>query len=253
MKMSSKKVMIAGSGDALGQSVADHFFNLGADVAYLSDTAKPDEKKEGGNLFMSCSFKNKSSNECRRMVAEAIENLDGLDFLVCLSEATKSTRMMEVTEDHWDDVIGFTLKPVLFTIQACLAALRESRGSIVIVSGVNGLIAGDSDNFVRSIANGGLVGLVRTLSLELAADNIRVNAVCPGHIERSSFEQASAAGKENTDDRLNEVIPLGRKSSLEELVSSVEYLALDGASYCTGSVFVNDGGCLANASMAAHQ
>ena len=253
MKMSGKKVMIAGGGDGLGQSAADHFFNLGADVAYLSDTAQPGEKKEGDNLYVSCSFQNKSSNERQRMVAEAIANLDGLDFLVCLSEVTKSTRMMEVTEDHWDDVIGLTLKPALFTVQACLAALRASRGSIAIVSGVNGLIAGDSDNFVRSIANGGMIGLVRTLSLELAAENIRVNAVCPGHLDKSSRDGASSGNEEKTGQKLNDIIPLGRKSGLDELLSSVEYLALDGASYCTGSVFVNDGGCLANASMAAHE
>jgi NAD(P)-dependent dehydrogenase (short-subunit alcohol dehydrogenase family) len=113
-----------------------------------------------------------------------------------------------------------------------------------MVSSAAALMAGPSESMLYSISKAGLIGLARTLALEVAPDHVRVNCVCPGFTDtpsaRDRFERISEIAVK--------VTPLARLGSAREIASAIVYLASEDAGYCTGTNVVNDGGCYAGAS-----
>jgi len=90
--------------------------------------------------------------------------------------------------------------------------------------------------------------MTKGLALELAADGVRVNAVCPGYIDTPMVQAENAATGGQIHDFIRKATPLGRVGGVRECASSIVYLASDLASYCTGTLLVNDGGCVTAAS-----
>jgi NAD(P)-dependent dehydrogenase (short-subunit alcohol dehydrogenase family) len=155
---------------------------------------------------------------------------------------------MDVTEAHWDEVIAVNLRAAFFCTQAALPALRASRGNVVIVSSVCGLLAGPPDGFVYSITKAGLIAMTKSLAVELAPDNVRVNCLCPGYISTPMIVAENALNDGQLYRAISVFTPLGRVGTVRECVSAIMYFASEDARYCTGSILANDGGCLANGS-----
>jgi len=252
MDFSGKRVLVTGSTSGIGRAAAEMFHAAGAHVAINGRTpeAVSNAIREigGDNRLVSAHGDVGTTRGCEAVVAAAIEVLQGLDCLVNNVGIGPLSRMTEVTEAHWDEVIAANLRSAMFCTKAAVRALRASKGSIIMVSSAAGLMAGPTDSFVYSVSKAGLVGMARSLALELAADNVRVNCVCPGYIN-TPFLQAE---NEATDNSINRFVqastPLGRMGTVRECASAILYFASDGAGYCTGSTLVNDGGCYANAS-----
>ena len=137
---------------------------------------------------------------------------------------------------------------VLLGIRAVGPLMRRRGGSIVIVSSVAGLTSGpEYAAFVTSKA--AVLGLVRPAAVDLGADQIRVNSVCPrwtrtGMSEREAELMAAEEGitAEQLWSRLVEPLPLGRAADPDEIAACIEFLAGPGASFVTGAVLVAEGG-----------
>jgi 3-oxoacyl-[acyl-carrier protein] reductase len=156
--------------------------------------------------------------------------------------------MMDVTEDHWDQVIAVNLRSAFFCSKFALPALRKSRGNIVMVASVAGICAGPTDSFVYAISKGGLVNMTKGLAIEVAPDAVRVNAVCPGYIDTPMISAENAATGGQVYAFVRNTTPMRRLGSVRECASSILYLASELAGYCTGSILLNDGGCVAGGS-----
>jgi NAD(P)-dependent dehydrogenase (short-subunit alcohol dehydrogenase family) len=90
--------------------------------------------------------------------------------------------------------------------------------------------------------------MTKTLALELAPDNVRVNCLCPGYIDTPLVRAENEATGGQINRFISKSTPLGRIGTVRECASSILYLASSEASYCTGTILVNDGGCAANGS-----
>lgn len=117
-----------------------------------------------------------------------------------------------------------------------------------MVASVAGLLAGPTDSFVYAISKGGLINMTRALAIELAPDGVRVNAICPGYIDTPMVQAENNATGGQVHEFIRRTTPLGRVGTVEECGSAILYLASSLASYCTGTIFSNDGGCSAAAS-----
>jgi len=176
------------------------------------------------------------------LVKTAVTALRGLDCLVNNVGIGPLARIMDVTEAHWDEVIAVNLRSALFCTQAALPALRESHGSVVWSPLWRALVAGPTDSFVHAISKAGLVGMARTLALELAPENVESIACVPDTLTPSS--RARKTRPLWTIDRsISKATPLGRMGTVRECASAILYFASNDATYCTGSTLVNDGGC----------
>jgi len=251
MDFSGKRVLITGSTSGIGLATAEMFHAAGARVAIngrTEEAVKGAIRGLGGTNFVAAAGNLATVKGCESVIATAIDGLGGLDCLVNNAGAGPLSRMAVVTEAHWDEVIDLNLRSAMFCTKAALKALRESKGSIVMVSFTGALMAGPTENFVYSVSKAGLIGLSRSLAIELAVDNVRVNCVCPGYIDTPVSRDRNKATDSSIERFVRASAPLGRLGTMRECAASVLYLASDDAGYCTGSTLVNDGGCYANAS-----
>lgn len=248
MDFSGKRVLVTGSTMGIGRGAAEMFLEAGATVAIngrsrdsvaqvVAELASPRAVPVPGDVHTVAG--------CRSIVTDALARLGGLDVLVNNVGICPLRYMMDVTEEHWDEVIAVNLRSAFFCTQFALPELRRSRGNVVMVASVAGLAAGPTDSFVYAISKGALVNMTRGLAIELAPEGIRVNAVCPGYIDTPMIQAENAATAGQVHAFISRATPLGRVGSVRECAGSILYLASGLAAYCTGTLLVNDGGCIA--------
>ncbi len=251
MDFTGKKVLVTGSTMGIGRAAAEMFLAAGASVAINGRKASGVDqaiRDMGGQRLVAATGDLGTVAGCWSVVDAAIQGLGGLDVLVNNAGVNPLAFVMDVTEEHWDDIMTVNLRAPMFCTKFALPALRRSKGNVVMVSSVAGLCAGPTDSFVYAISKGALVSMTKALALELVGDGIRINAVCPGYIDTPLIQAENAATGGQIYDFVRRSVPMARIGTLGEGASAIVYAASEDASYVTGSVLVNDGGCLANSS-----
>jgi pteridine reductase len=172
--------------------------------------------------------------ELPALVQGLVARTGRLDVLVNNASSFYPTALGQVTEQHWDDLVGTNLKAPLFLSQACLPHLRKARGVIINIVDIHALRP-LRDHPVYGAAKAGLAFLTRSLARDLAPD-IRVNAIAPGAV---LWPDGGIA--EKTQQSVLRQIPLGRAGDPQDIAGCVLFLVRD-ATYVTGQVLPVDGG-----------
>lgn len=172
------------------------------------------------------------------MVQAASEALGPVELLVNNAGIAQQTLFQDTDDAAWSRMLSVNLTGPRNTSMAVLPhMLSEKRGCIINVASIWGL-RGSSCETAYAASKAGLVGLTRSLALELAPSGIRVNAVAPGCIET---DMVQALGRE-TRAMLEDETPMGRLGLPEEIAKAVCFLASDSASFITGQILTIDGG-----------
>ena len=176
------------------------------------------------------------STDAKRMVEEAIEKLGSVDILVNNAGITKDKLMLKLTEEDFEQVLKVNLVGAFNMTQAVLKPMTKARqGAIINVSSVVGLIGNVGQaNYAASKA--GLIGFTKSVAREVAARNVRVNAIAPGMIESDMTDVLSDKVKETTLAQ----IPMKRFGNTSEVAEVATFLARQ--EYLTGQVIAIDGG-----------
>lgn len=180
----------------------------------------------------------------RAAVTDAVDRVTqergGLDWVVCSAGIIKDQITWEMEYAEWDDVIRVNLTGGFNTARAVAPWLRKSpRGRLVFIGSING-IRGKFGQANYAASKAGLVGLTRSLALELARDHVTVNLIAPGFIETPMTMGIPDGAQQHAVART----PLGRIGRPDDVAAAVGFVCSDEAAFITGAVIPVDGGQL---------
>jgi len=180
--------------------------------------------------------------DVNEMVEKTIRSYGRLDYAFNNAGIEQApSPLVEQTEETFDQIIDINVKGVWLSMKYQIPQmLKNGGGAIVNMSSIAGLV-GTAGVPIYAASKHAVVGLTKSVTLEYAKENIRVNAVSPGVIETDMFERFV---KDNPQAREQMIAmhPLGRAGKSEEIASAVVWLCSDGASFITGQTLALDGG-----------
>lgn len=246
--LQDKVIIITGAGSGLGAGIARVCHEEGACVV-IADLSTENAEAVAAELgdravAIACDVRNDADQEA--LVRTAQERWGRIDGLVNNAGVNFAKAFLETTREDWDRVIETDLAAVFFLTQkVCRAMLAQAQpgGSIVNIASVHTLAAlpgaGPYD-----AAKWGVVGMGKSMAVELAARGIRVNAVSPGLCNTQIWSDiiASAPTEAECLDHWRKQIPLGRVTEPREIGQSVAFLLSDRSSSTTGANLLVDGG-----------
>jgi 3-oxoacyl-[acyl-carrier protein] reductase len=243
-ELAGEVAVVTGAAQGIGASIARKFAEHGAHVA-LADRQFERAQAVAAEIIASGGMaqafevdisKPGSLNAAR----DAIRTAFGLvSVLVNNAAVIPFQDFLSVTWDDWDRAIKNNLSGTFYCSRIFLDDMLElKRGSIIIMSSVNGLRA-QTGLSTYNVTKAGLIMLAQTMAVELAQRNIRVNAIAPGDIATQVIENVS------DEDQALRNIPLRRWGKADEVAETALFLASTRSSYTTGSVITCDGGLAA--------
>lgn len=178
-------------------------------------------------------------------VSKAVEAFGGLDCLSHNAGIQRYGSVVSTEESLWDEVINVNLKSAFLMSKAALPELQKTSGSIVFMGSIQSL-ASAPQSAAYVTAKHGLVGLTQSIAIDFAKNNIRANLVAPGSVDTPLLRDAVAATSNPQEvlRDINNMHPLGRLATAEEIANVACFLASDNASFITGETVRVDGGAL---------
>ena len=177
------------------------------------------------------------------LMQAAVDRFGKIDIVFNNAGIGAFGRTPDLDPEMWHRIIDVDLHSVFYGCRAAIPHLRKNGcGVIVNTASISGLFA-DYGLAAYNAAKAGVVNYTRTVAIDHARENIRVNSVCPGPIDTALT--APLMSVEAVIDEYNRLIPMGRVGKPEEIAATVAFLASDDASYITGAAVVVDGGLTA--------
>ena len=240
MSNQNKVAIVTGAKQGIGLGIAQDLAKAGYNIV-ISDINQVDcdntanqIKVEGVQVIgIACDVSNKSQVD--NLISQTIHQLGRIDILINNAGIYPFKAFQEIQEEDWDKVLDVNLKGIFLTSQSVSKVMSEG-GRIINISSIASII-GFQGLTHYCASKGGVNSLTRVLALELAAQNITVNAVLPGAI--------ATPGAQMPEDNKQQTIaniPLQRIGNSEDIANIVTFLASDKSSYITGQTFVVDGG-----------
>jgi len=250
MKLEGKVALITGAANGIGLATAERFLREGAavmcadiDRAALDTALAALDSPKVASIAVDVT----DEDQVAAMVKATVEKFGRLDIFVANAGIEgKVGNIAGSSVDNFDRVMAVNVRGVWLGLKYAMPALKDSGGGSILITSSGAGVKGSAGLAPYNTSKHAVIGLMRCAALEGAEHNIRVNTVNPGSIEtrmmRSIEEGFVPGGGESFKEQLKAVTPLGRYGLPEEIAAMMVFLASDDASYCTGSVYMVDGG-----------
>lgn len=237
--------VVTGGTQGIGFAIAQTLVSQGWRVALLGRTEATGraaaEQLGPEHRFIQCDV----SDETRIPLAfgEIEEQLGHVEVLVNNAGVGQAASVETLTSHDWDALMAVDLKAAWLCTTAALPGLKQHGGSIVNIASIHAHLT-RKGLFPYAAAKAGMLGLTRSMALELADQSIRVNAVCPGYVRTPPMlaQYDAMPDPEGAWEHLQSIHPLGRIGEPHEIASVVAFLASRDASFVTGASWDVDGG-----------
>ena len=245
--LKGKVALVTGASSGIGRATAEALAASGAGVAINfhrnkagAEAARAQIAGGGGRAIIVQGDVTQAS-EVQSLVEQTVAEFGPIDILVNnAGSLIERLKILELTEERWDEVIDLNLKSAFLCCRAVAASMMERKAGVIInVSSIAGRNGGALGSIHYSTAKGGLITFTKGLAKELAPFGVRVNAVSPGVIDTRYHEQFSTPEMMKT---YAGMIPLGRVGTPAEVARVICFLASDAASYLAGETIEINGG-----------
>ncbi len=247
-----KVAIITGASKGIGEAIAQAYAQAGARVVVNSRkqeavdevaNAINAENTEGGVAAIGVAGQVGNAADCQKIFDAAMSAFGRVDIIVNNAAANPVFGPVEQTDDRaFNKIMEVNVKAPFELAKLCLPVMQANGGgSIVNISSIGGI---SPENFlgIYSVSKAALISLTKVMAMEWGKYNIRANVICPGLIQ-TKFSEALWANDKILQHVLNNV-PLNRVGQPDEISGLALFLASDSSGYCTGGVFMADGGYL---------
>jgi 3-oxoacyl-[acyl-carrier protein] reductase len=228
----SRVALVTGGSKGIGRGIAERLAGAGHRVAATYRTGDV----PAGVFGVQCDVTD--SGQVEAAFSQVESALGTVDVLVANAGITRDTLLMRMSDTDWDEVIATNLTGAFRVARRAARPMIKKRfGRIIFISSVVGLL-GSAGQVNYAASKSGLVGLARSLARELGSRGVTANVVAPGFIETDMTAELT----EELTTKYAAQIPLGRMGDVDDIASTIEFLASDGAGYITGALIPVDGG-----------
>lgn len=246
--LDGKVAVITGAASGIGRALAVAYARSGTTsvIGYFpGDPHDPEEtlaavRRAGGEAKI-VELDVRDAEQVDAVMDSTVNDFGHLDIAVACAGILRRAEIAELTDSAWDEMLNVDLTGVLRTLRAASTAMRGP-GAMVAISSIAGGFYGWEDHAHYAAAKAGVLGLCRSLAVELAPRHIRVNSVIPGLIESpQSLDAVNSLGPQGLADA-GGFIPWGRVGTTDEAARVIRFLTGDDAGYVTGQQLIVDGG-----------
>jgi NAD(P)-dependent dehydrogenase (short-subunit alcohol dehydrogenase family) len=251
LELEGKSVVVCGGARGIGRACAEAFAREGARVAILDWNADSLAEAEEAIRAIGAQVLTRQVDVSNAAAidaahADVIEAFGGIDVGFNNAGINSAIRAIEdTTEENWDRVIAVNLKGIWLGVRAQVRHMRPRNQGVIINTTSNVAFAGSPGAAAYVAAKHGIVGITRSVALELAKTNVRINAVAPGWVRTSLGASMGKFVDPFPDAVIRQGLPIGRLGEPSEVADAVLWLASPRASFALGETLVIDGGFLA--------
>jgi NAD(P)-dependent dehydrogenase (short-subunit alcohol dehydrogenase family) len=252
MRLAGKVALVTGGASGIGRATALLLAHEGAAVAVV-------DLDEAGALAAAAAIADRGARaiavccdvsraaDCARAVRRTVDELGGLNILFNNVGIIRRADVVQTTEDEWDRVMAVNVKSVFLLSKHAIPIMAQAGGGAIVNTGSGWGLVGGRDAVSYCASKGAVVNMTRAMALDHAAQNIRVNCVCPGDTDTAMLRDEARQLGHSEERFLMEAAdrPLRRIGRPEDIAQAVLYLASDASAFVTGAVLVVDGGGLA--------
>lgn len=256
MDLQGKTALITGSTSGIGLGIAQYFADQGANIIINGFGDKDDIEKERtaleakGIKAIYDGADMTKPDEITHMIEKAASQMGGIDILVNNAGIQFVSPAEEFPPEKWDAIIAINMSSSFHTIRSVIPLMKKQGwGRIINIASAHGLVASPFKSAYVT-AKHGVVGLTKTIALEVAQDNITCNAICPGYVltplvEKQIPDTAKARGL--TEEEVKRDVLLAAQwtkkfVAIEEVAGTAHFLCSDHAQNITGTTISVDGG-----------
>jgi 3-oxoacyl-[acyl-carrier protein] reductase len=239
--------IISGAASGIGRATAVQMAARGVKVVIGTFPGDPHDPMQTQSLVAAQGGQSvvhevdvRDSGQVDAFAQRAIDEFGNLTIAVANAGILRNAALADLTDAAWDDMLQVDLTGVLRTFRSASKVMNSS-GSMIAVSSIAGAVYGWPEHAHYTTAKSGLLGLVRSLAIELAPRGITVNSVVPGIIESpQSLDPVNSLGPEGLK-MIAGSIPAGRVGTPDDVASLIDFLASSKASYISGQAIIVDG------------
>ena len=240
--LKDKLALVTGATGGIGQAIVKTFYKNGAKVIAVGrnqDALKALQNELGANIYpMACDFNDET--QVISLIENAEKEFGGIDILVCNAGITKDNLAMRMKDEDWNHVINLNLTTTFKLNRDVVKSMMKRRyGRVINISSVIAL-RGNAGQSNYAASKAGMIGMSKSLALEVAARGITINCVAPGYIDTPMTQVL----KEEIRNAIVEHIPTKRMGTPEDVANAVLFLASEESSYITGHTLSVNGGML---------
>ncbi|HET6598169.1 MAG TPA: glucose 1-dehydrogenase [Anaerolineales bacterium] len=252
-KLTDKVAIITGATSGIGKATALLFAEEGAHLVITGRRAELGQRLETGIrasgarcVFVEADHTN--AEDCSRVVERTLAEFGCIDILFNNAGIVTSGTAETTSEESWNETFAINVTAVWRMSKQVLPHMRNQGKGVIVNNGSDWSVVAGRDAFPYIMSKGAVAMMTKSMALDYARQNIRVNAVCPGDtfverwVEKGYFEGSNPVSIEEAMKESSAYIPMGRFGRPEEIARAVLFLASDDSSFVTGHLLLVDGG-----------